>query len=68
MGQAWCMRCAEAAPRWEDPLSVTGEHPVGAGVGLDAHHLGDQPGERVDPGGGLAAAVHLPAVESPAAR
>ncbi len=46
-------------------MSVIGEHPVGAGVGLDAHHLVDQTGERLDAGGGLAPAVYLPAVDVP---
>jgi hypothetical protein len=35
------------------------EHPAGAGVGLGGHHLPGRPGERRDPGGGLASSGHL---------
>jgi hypothetical protein len=38
------------------------EHPLGAGVWLGGHGLGDQPAERLDPGRGLQPADHLGAV------
>src|SRR5262249_2507333 len=41
------------------------EHPAGAGVRLGGHDLLDQPGERGDPGGGLAPAGDLPAADVP---
>ena len=41
------------------------EHPVRAGVRLGGHHLLGQPGERRDPGGVLAPAGDLSAVDVP---
>jgi hypothetical protein len=41
------------------------EHPLGGGVGLTGHDLVHQPIERLDPGGGLAAAEQVGMVDVP---
>src|SRR5680860_658757 len=63
LGTCSASRSTAAWPRWEEPLSTIGEHPVGGFVGLLGHDLGDEVGERDDAGGVLAAAEHLRAVD-----
>jgi hypothetical protein len=55
----------EAAPRWEDPLSTIQNTRSALAYGFAGHDLLHQPGERRDPGGGLAPTYHLPAVDVP---
>jgi len=46
-------------------VGETPVHPLGEGVGLGRHDLGDQPAERLDAGGGLAAAEQAGLVDIP---
>ena len=63
MGQRSVIRAVDAAPQWLLPLSTIQNTRVADPVGLFAHDLVDEGGERHDPGGLLTPAERLGVVD-----